>query len=232
MIKKLIALAAVAALAAGVAGQAQATAVTFNNVGDSGTIVFSELRQGATLSATFGFTLTSLNATSTQATFATSVSNNSTGPGTNRITSFGVDIVTPTLSNASTTGGVWSANINDILPSFQSVDLCLFPGKNCSGGGNGGLREGITNTFSLILTTAGSFGGGISFISPYSIKFQDVGTGGNSYEFAGCSITDRACNGGGGPKALPEPEVLALFGIGMLALGMTRRRAGHKAIQA
>ena len=220
---KIKTLIAVFAAACGISMHSQAAVLTFNNTGQSGSIVFSTTQDGATLLATVGFTL--LTFTTTQATFSTTVSNSSSGPGTNRLMSFGIDVVSPTLTGASTTGGVWDAAINDNFPSFQSVDLCLYRSNNCSGGNiNNGLGEGGSDSFNLTLTTSGNFNNGITFTSPYAVKFQDVGNGGQSFEFAG-NCTGSACNGGGvvGVSAIPEPESLALVGLGLLALAWSRR---------
>lgn len=196
-------------------GGSKASVMTFNNVNDTSSILYSTMQDGATLSATMQFTLSSLTATS--ATFALNVSNNSSGPGTNTLISFGIDTINPILTGASTTGGVWDASINSVLPSFQTVDLCIWNSNGCPGGNiNNGLGEGLSNSFSLILTTAGDFTQGISFTSPYGAKFHDVGISGNSFEFAGCIIGTPGCNDGRGQTEIPEPASIALVGLGLL----------------
>ncbi len=204
-------------------GGAKASVMTFSGIGNTASILYSTTQDGATLSATMQFTLSSLSATS--ATFALNVSNNSTGPGTNRLMSFGIDTISPLLTGASTTGGVWDASINDVLPSFQTVDLCVWRSNNCSGGAIGnGLSEASFDTFSLTLTTAGNFNtNGISFTSPYGVKFQDVGNTGQSFEFAGCIAGTPGC-GGGGQTEIPEPASIALVGLGLLGAALARRR--------
>ncbi|OWQ86284.1 hypothetical protein CDN99_20855 [Roseateles aquatilis] len=215
--------AAVAAATCAFAAQAGASPVVFSALNQSDTLLFSASQDGATLNATVKFTLTSWTATS--ATFATVVTNSSSGAGGNTLMSFGIDTVTPTLTGASTSSPAWSAGINATLPSFQKVDLCIWDSNNCSGGNiNDGLGEGASASFNLLLTTSGNFLQGITFASPYGIKFQDVGRTGQSFEFAGCIQGQDGCGGATtGGTTVPEPNVLALIAIGALAAGLTRR---------
>ncbi|MET0519837.1 MAG: cistern family PEP-CTERM protein [Burkholderiaceae bacterium] len=223
---------AVLLTALGVFSQAHATAViSFNSLNTSRSILYSTSHDGATLSATVTFTLSSWSAG--QAQFATSISNSSTGPGTNRLMSFGIDVVSPTLTGASANGN-WDAGINDTLPSFASVDLCIWRSNGCSGGAIGnGLGEGGIDTFVLTLLTSGDFTQGISFTSPYGMKFQDVGLSGQSFEFAGCAVGTPGCGDGGGGgsgggiTSVPEPGSLALLGVAIFAAGASRTRRGR-----
>lgn len=209
--------------------QAQATAVVFGGLNDTTTLLYTSTLDGATLSATVKFTLTSWSATT--ATFATIVTNNSFGPGQNALLSFGIDVVTPALQGA-TAGSGWSASIDDNFPSFKKVDLCVWAGNSCSGGPIGdGLGEGMMSSFNLVLTAeaGGDFMQGITFTSPYSAKFQSVGTNEVSVEFAGCVASQPGCGEGGGGGSgggggnVPEPDALALIAIAALAAGLSRR---------
>jgi hypothetical protein len=208
----------------GFVGQAHAADLVFDSLGDAGSILFQTTWDSANLSATMGFTLSSWNATS--ATFAVTVANNSSGPGTNRLMSFGIDVVTPTLTGSSEDSGMWDSELTTTLPSFQQVDLCIYSSNGCSGGDiNDGLGEGGSSSFNLTLTTSGNFlTNGISFTSPYGVKFQDVGATGESYEFPGCIVGTPGCGGGGGQNEIPEPTSVLLVGLGLVGLAASRCR--------
>jgi len=220
-----------AAAALALCSQAQAAAVMFSAPTDTATLLFSGSQDGATLQASVKLTLT--NWTATSATFAAIVNNTSFGPGQNVLMAFGITAVSPTLNGASTNTAAWGAELDTNFPSFQNIDLCVMTGNNCAGGSiNGGIGMNATSSFNLTLTTDATHNfmtSGISFISPYSIKFQGVGTTGNSIEFAGCVASTAGCGGGGGGGGaggggdVPEPNALLLIGVAALAAGLSRR---------
>jgi len=113
---------------------------------------------------------------------------------------------------------------------FKNIDICVWADNTCSGGGQfSGLAAGASDQLTLTLTGATNTFDGTSkgyalyaLLSDFPLKFQTdfgsfevPGSGGGG----GCTSN---CGGGGGN--VPEPTSIALFGLGMVALRMNRRR--------
>ena len=229
MITTLVATATV--LSAGVASAMPVTA-TLKNVNDAFAINYVGTFDGANLNATITFTLAgAFSGSGKQAVLGVTIDNNSTGVGANRLTAFGIDTVAPTLTSVTDNSADWAGFLGSSFPGgFQKVDLCAASGgSNCSGGAGGGVAALDPNyNFALTLTTSGVFNStnGISFTSPYAVKFQSVGKAGKSVEFAGCLTTDTRCVSSPPQEFnVPEPTALALVGISVFgAAAATRRR--------
>jgi hypothetical protein len=225
----------VAALAAGLAlaGEANATSFTFDSTHTTFNTFYDYLGlDGANIHGEIAYSLSSLSSTS--ATFAVTVTNNSTGSGTNRLVSFGIDTIAPTLTSVSDSGtnaADWSETLNTNFPGFQTIDLCVWAGQNCSGGGNSGVLPTGTSSFNLILGySAITSPFSITFTSPLPTKWQSVGTTGNSWELD--ATTTSECETDCGtvpPQSIPEPATLALVGLGVIGLGFASMRRPSQA---
>jgi hypothetical protein len=209
-------------LAGGLAlgGAANAVTVTFDSVNDTYLAQYVYTIDGASINASVRYTLTSFNTSTEKATFSIQVANNSSGPGQNALMSFGIDIVAPTLGSVADNSGVWDSSVASVLPGFQTVDFCAYAANGCTGGAIGqGLAEGGSSSFLVTMTFSGNLTtSGITFTSPFPVKFQGVGVAGKSYELDICST--GTCSP---PQQVPEPGSLALLGIVALSFGALRR---------
>jgi hypothetical protein len=206
-----------------IAMQANAIIWQFDNVGDSYTANYSAVENGSTINANISWTLNSW--TQTSAIFSIVVDNSGTTEaglnGDNRLVSFGIDVIDPSLSGVTATGD-WSATRDATFPGFQTVELCAWAGQNCAGGAGDGVFGGQTDSFNLTLNTLGDFqASGITFTSPFPAQFQSVGleaNGPTSYQFnVSSSSTSGAASTTSGGTLIPEPAILGLLGIGLLA---------------
>lgn len=140
----------------------------------------------------------------------------------NRITQFGVKILSPDPTSATVTNsGIdpdWDAATDTTFPTFFLVDLIVFDDTFPSA--HTGVHQGESDTLSLTLS---GFSGLDTYgltLEIFPIKWQGVGDDeqNDSFEFGGTLKRTE----------IPEPGTLALFGMGLLglaAMGRRRRRA-------
>jgi hypothetical protein len=205
-------------------GNASTQDVSASSVGDIFNITYTCFCGFVSLSAETEWQVTALSGSSM--TFKVTVANNTFDLlGSARIVSFGVDVLTPDPTGASISNDSsldsenWGVSVNVNFPSFNTVDLCVWAGSNCSGGGNDGMREGESDIVYVTLTGA-NFTNGIT-LKTFPMKFQSVGLFGGSYEIGGTIETPPPP-----PPSdeLPEPTTLGLIGAGLFGLGLVRRR--------
>lgn len=148
-----------------------------------------------------------------------------------RITSFAFDASSTILGLISVAGTAidadWEFVINQTVNGTGGGDFDYGsttqdngnPSMQLLGGdANSGIVVDMTGVFTFSLL------GGLSFddiiISDRFVRFQQTGADGNGSD-RGRICTDVDCNP---PEDVPEPSIIALFGLGLFGLGLARRR--------
>lgn len=208
------------------AGVANAVTVASTGIGSTFSIGYSQTYidnnnpGGVSLSATSDWTLTGYSATSTTATwtFDVLVSNTTlaTALGTNRLASWGFDTTPSSSAGNGTPATGWFYASGTVPSGLGSYDVCVKSGggtQNCGGNGSGGIAEGGSQLFSIVIDTA--LANPLTF-NNFFVRYQGVGAGSNgSTAFTGAEIP---------PVPLPPAGLALLAGIGALAAVRRRRR--------
>jgi hypothetical protein len=133
------------------------------------------------------------------------------GQGGDRLTSFGFGIdpnATSVQFVDDADGGMRRAGFatGTLVSNVAGVEICGWSGSNCSGGSNGGIWAGNSDTFTVLLN--GNWGSSVN-IDPIGVRYQ-TGSGSISFEVP---------PGGN----VPAPGPLALFLLGIAGLGVRSR---------
>jgi len=203
------------------ATEARAALITVNsgNIGSTFTVNFDGNVGGSNvpgLTASALFKLTAFSGNS--ATFDITLTD--TSSVTSRVSSLGFD-TTPDVASASSSGLFNIAVISGSYPNgFGSIDTCFKDGGgpgNCQGAGSGGVTNGNSGTFTVVLT----FGSTLSSLGfdKFGVRYQSIDgvTAGTSGTGVGTVSSD--------PTPAPEPTTMVLLGTGLIGAALARRRA-------
>ncbi len=223
MIKKLVlAFAAFGSLGLG-AAPALADAITLDatKVGTAYTFNYNGFSSGTTVTGLTGrttFTLTGISGNNY--TFSYSVSNTSTAPITgSRISSFAFN-ADPNITGATSTGAFSYTTLNSTYPNgIGEVDVCFKDASTgaCAGGGNGGLNQGQTGTGNFVLSFAQPIAS--LNLSDFYVRYQSITGAGTISSASGAGTLTSS-----GGTSVPEPGMLGLLSLTLIAVAVTRRR--------
>ncbi|MCT2399552.1 cistern family PEP-CTERM protein [Novosphingobium mangrovi (ex Huang et al. 2023)] len=225
--KKNLAIGLAALSAVAFASPALADEITLGSgdIGTSFTLNYDGYSSGTSISGLTGSTQFVLTGVSgNDYTFDYSVTNTSSSPVTgSRISSFAFN-TNPDIASATSTGAYSYTTLSSTYPNgIGTVDVCFKDAStgSCAGGGSGGLAMGETGTGSFTL----SFSQPVSSLtlSDFYVRYQSI-TGVNGITSASGTGTLTSTSTSSGGTSVPEPGMMALFGLGILSLVLGRKR--------
>lgn len=200
------------------AGGASAAMISFDSVGDSGTVYYGgniAETDVEGLSASTSFTLTAINASSFVFDVLVENTTNSLWEES-RVSAIGFN-VDPGVTSVEASNP-WIAVLNGAFPNnFGALDICFKEGggpNSCQGGGGGGVSIGGSANFSMEM-----FFGSL----PAAVNLDNFGVRWQSLNSEALGFDDDS--GTGTPVSkVPEPGTLGLFGLGVLGFALASRR--------
>ncbi|RIV88810.1 cistern family PEP-CTERM protein [Aurantiacibacter zhengii] len=228
--KKLVSgLAATAALALATPALADPITLDSTDVGTSFTIDFDGFAGDSTNTVddlTSSITFTLVDVTGSSYTFGYAVNNTTSGDLTSNISSFAFN-VDPDISGAAVDGAYSYSFVTDGRASdprypnqIGAVDVCFKAANSGSCSNGGGVSEGSTGTGTLSLffdPDAAEI-----TLSDFFVRYQGITGAGGVTSASGQSISSTGSTSGGTP--VPAPGMIGLLALGLVGVGLTRRR--------
>lgn len=194
-----------------------ANAVSFDTVGDSTTIFYNGIVEGAVqagLTAEADFELAGILNGGTNWEFDVTIRNTSSSPIlASRVSSLGFDTDPNVDVSESTASGVFGVINSGNVPQLGNVEVCA-TNVNCAGGGGGGVLLGTTGMFTMIL----NFDVATSLLdfSNFTARYQSIDI-----------LNGATGTSGSGVGVVPIPAAVWLFGsalVGLVGVGRMKRK--------
>ena len=206
-------------------GAADATTITPDDVGDSGTGTFNGLIGGNILVPQLGASLTlsvnSYTAATNTWVFGYTVANTTQAPWSSSVSAFGFN-VDPNLVSVSSTGlfDLALRNVN-VSGGVGTIDFCNSAGASCNGGSSNGVNPGASASGTFTLDFADNATTTLTF-TDYFVRYQEI-NGPGVYGKSGVGFaSDIVINPTVG--AVPEPSTWAMMILGFAGVGFMAYR--------